>query len=179
MRACRRRPSARRAREPHRRVRADPNRGLFFYFYPDADGNMQAAFSKTYEEHQQAIADNSNAGGADGRAMLPPVKARPPKGALLSSGATHGASHPRSLFLAHQRHRYRARFARVRPDSCAARHRQYRARPGYGMRAARCGDVARSGAGGRGELLFALEQLARPTCTGSPASWRCPSWPRP
>ena len=33
---------------------------------PDADGNMQAAFSKTYEEHQQAIADNSNAGGADG-----------------------------------------------------------------------------------------------------------------
>ena len=39
---------------------------MFFYFYPDADGNMQAAFSKTYEEHQQAIADNSNAGGADG-----------------------------------------------------------------------------------------------------------------
>lgn len=27
---------------------------------------------------------------------------------------------------------------------------QYRARPGYGMRAARCGDVARSGAGGPG-----------------------------
>lgn len=47
---------------------------MFFYFYPDADGNMQAAFSKTYEEHQQAIADNSNAGGADGRATLPPAR---------------------------------------------------------------------------------------------------------
>lgn len=30
--------------------------------------------------------------------MLPPVKARPPKGAFWSSGATHGASHPDRYF---------------------------------------------------------------------------------
>ncbi len=29
----------------------------YFYFYNDADGNVQYVFSQTYEEHQQAIAD--------------------------------------------------------------------------------------------------------------------------
>ena len=32
---------------------------MFFFFYPGADGNMEAAFSQTYEQHQQAIADHT------------------------------------------------------------------------------------------------------------------------
>ena len=27
----------------------------YFFFYNDKDGNVQYAFSKTYDEHQQAI----------------------------------------------------------------------------------------------------------------------------
>ena len=41
---------------------------MFFYFYADADGNMQAVFSQTYEQHQQAIADNSGTSAGDGDA---------------------------------------------------------------------------------------------------------------
>jgi len=41
---------------------------MFFYFYSDADGNMQAVFSQTYEQHQQAIADNSGTSAGDGDA---------------------------------------------------------------------------------------------------------------
>ncbi len=33
---------------------------FYFYFWNDADGNVQYKFSKTYEEHQRAIADASN-----------------------------------------------------------------------------------------------------------------------
>ena len=41
---------------------------MFFYFYANADGSMQAVFSQTYEQHQQAIADNSGTSAGDGEA---------------------------------------------------------------------------------------------------------------
>lgn len=37
---------------------------MFFYFFADGDGNMQAVFSQTYEDHQAAIAANSGDGAA-------------------------------------------------------------------------------------------------------------------
>ena len=37
---------------------------MFFYFFADTDGNMQAVFSQTYEDHQAAIAANSGDGAA-------------------------------------------------------------------------------------------------------------------
>lgn len=40
---------------------------LFFYFYNDADGNLQYVFSQTYEEHQAAIAEHPG-DAADGAA---------------------------------------------------------------------------------------------------------------
>lgn len=168
-------------REPHRVCEPTQTEDMFFYFYPDADGNMQAAFSKTYEEHQQAIADNSNAGGAlTGRAMLPAlVKARPPKGAFWSSGATMALLTP---------DRYFSRISAIDIErdllGCGLTHalldidNTVRARDtgcvprDVGMWLGRAREA-------RGELLFALEQLARRRVPVRPASWRCPSWPRP
>ncbi|MEY8461454.1 endolytic transglycosylase MltG [Eggerthellaceae bacterium 24-137] len=41
---------------------------MFFYFTTADDGTVQHFFSKTYEEHQQVIADNSDAGKSSGNA---------------------------------------------------------------------------------------------------------------
>ena len=41
---------------------------MFFYFVPDENGVLQHYFSETYEQHQQAIADNSGTSAGDGDA---------------------------------------------------------------------------------------------------------------
>lgn len=38
---------------------------LFFYFYPNSDGSMQYVFSRTYEEHQQAIQQAAQQSGVN------------------------------------------------------------------------------------------------------------------